>query len=343
MTTAPVWRRLALGLLPLCVLSDLDGRTSAVVVRQDHHFQKNSPPLGPWAQWWAFSAPWDPRSTASIKAHGQELGAVVTGWVALDTISLQPTPLYRDSTPSSIQRFTLLTNYFRDRFRPETVRRLAANATALSHATDSLTSIVTAAGYKGVVIDFEGMLPADTTALTIVIHALATALHARGISPVAMTVVAADSVAYPARRLIAAGADRLILMVYDEHWSTSPPGPIVSPAWADTLIGSRVAEARGAAHLVVAVPVYGYQWRRKASTVVVGADDARRLAASWHTTLTRDPVSLNLTARGPDSSVLWVADGTTADTVTAIARRLGINTFALWRLGLTDSTFWLKR
>jgi spore germination protein YaaH len=315
----------------------------AVVVRQDHHIQKNSPPLGPWAQWWAFSAPWDPRSAASIRAHGPELGAVVTGWVALDTISLQPTPLYHDSTPPTIQRFTLLTNYFRDRFRPETVRRLAANTAALTRATDSLTSIVTAAGYKGVVIDFEGMQPIDTTALTTVIHALATKLHAHGIAPVAMTVVAADSVAYPARRLIAAGADRLILMVYDEHWSTSPPGPIVSPAWADTLVGSRVAEAGGAAHLVVAVPVYGYEWRHNASAVVVGADDARRLASSWHTTLTRDPASRNLTARGPDSSVLWVADGATADAVTAIARHLGINTFALWRLGLTDSTFWIKR
>jgi spore germination protein YaaH len=57
----------------------------------------------------------------------------------------------------------------------------------------------------------------------------------------------------------------------------------------------------------------------------------------------RDPASLNLTARGPDSSVVWVADGTTADTLAAIARRLGVRTYAIWRLGLTDSTFWVKR
>jgi peptidoglycan-N-acetylglucosamine deacetylase len=268
---------------------------------------------------------------------------VVTGWVALDTITLQPTPLYHDSASQNIQRFALITNYFRDRFRPETVRRLADNGPVLSRATDSLATLIVAAGYKGVVVDFEGLSPDDAGKLVTVIHAIATHLHARGVSPVAMTVVAADSVAYPARRLIASGADRLVLMVYDEHWSTSPPGPIASPAWADSLISARVAESRDASHLVVTVPVYGYEWRRTGPAVVVGADDARRLATAWHTTLIRDRTSLNLVAHGPDSSVMWVADGTTADAITSIASRHGIHTFAIWRLGLADSTFWLKQ
>jgi spore germination protein YaaH len=242
-----------------------------------------------------------------------------------------------------VRRFALITNYYRTRFHPETVRRLASNPSVLSRTTDSLAALVATAGYKGVVIDFEAMEERDTTALAAVIHAIASHLHARGVSPVAMTVVAADSIAYPARKLIAAGADRLVLMVYDEHWSTSPPGPIVSPAWADSLIGARVKEARGPAHLVVAVPVYGYQWRRSGPAVVVGADDAHRLADGWHTPLTRDPASLNLTTRGPDSSIVWVADARTTDTIVAIARHLGITTFAIWRLGLTDSTFWLTR
>jgi spore germination protein YaaH len=319
MTTAHPWRRLALCFLAL-----------SVGLRPDRH-------------WWAFSAPWDPRSAASVKEHGRELGAVVTGWVALDTLTLQPTPLYHDSTGPEIHRFALVTNYFRDRFRPETVRRLAGDTTILAHTTDSLAALTVSAGYRGIVIDFEGMAPADTAALTTVVHAISSHLHARGLSPVAITVVAADSLTYPARALIAAGADRLVVMVYDEHWSSGPPGPIASPAWAHSIIAARTAEAHGATHLVVAVPVYGYEWRHGASTVVVGADDARRLAVQWHSTLTRDPASLNLRATGPDSATVWVADGTTADTIAAIARHLGVQTFALWRLGLTDSTFWLRR
>jgi peptidoglycan-N-acetylglucosamine deacetylase len=324
MTIRHAWRRLlALGLMASAVVS-------AVAWAPDRH-------------WWAFSAPWDPRSAASVRAHGREFGAVVTGWVALDTLTLLPTPLYHDTVGPTLQRFALVTNYFRDRFRPETVRKLAGEESLLSHTTDSLASLIVSRGYRGVVIDFEGMAPADTTALTTVVHAIAGHLHARAVSPVAMTVVAADTTTYPARALIAAGADRLIVMVYDEHWSTSAPGPIASPRWARQIIAARVAEARGPAHLVVAVPTYGYQWRRGASSVVVGADDAHRLASTWHTTLARDPVSLNLTATGPDSATLWVADGLTADTLVAIAGRLGINTFALWRLGLADSAFWVRR
>jgi spore germination protein YaaH len=319
MTTRHLWRRLAPYLLMFIVQ-----------MPPDHH-------------WWAFSAPWDPRSAASVRDHGHEFGAVVTGWVALDTITLQPKPLYHDSAGADVQRFALVTNYYRDRFRPESVRRLAGETTVLSRTTDSLAALIVSGGYRGIVIDFEGMAPADTTALTTVVHAIASHLHARGVSPVAITVVAADSTTYPARALLAAGADRLVVMVYDEHWSTGTPGPIASPQWARSIIAARSAEARGPTHLVVAVPVYGYEWRHGAPTVVVSADDARRLAASWHTTLTRDPTSANLTARGPDSTAVWVADGATADTLAAIARHLGVNTFALWRLGLTDSTFWIRR
>jgi spore germination protein YaaH len=278
-----------------------------------------------------------------VREHGREFGAVVTGWVALDTITLLPTPLYRDLAELNLQRLTLVTNYFRDRFRAESVRRLAGDTALLRRVADSLAALVVANGYRGIVIDFEGMSPPDTAALTTVVRAIAAHAHDRGISPVAITVVAADSVVYPARALLGAGADRLIVMVYDEHWSSGPPGPIASPQWARSIIAARTAEARGPTHLVVAVPVYGYEWRRGAPSVVVGADDARHLAASWHTSLVRDSASLNLWATGADSTTVWVADGTTADTLTAIARRLGVHTFALWRLGLTDSAFWLRR
>ena len=47
---------------------------------------------------WGFTAPWDPRSAASVAAHGRELDAIVTGWITLDSITGSPSSAYSDST-----------------------------------------------------------------------------------------------------------------------------------------------------------------------------------------------------------------------------------------------------
>src|SRR5688500_4148482 len=49
------------------------------------------------AEVWGFTAPWDPRSAASVLAYGGQLDAVVTGWVALDSTSGLPVVVYDDT------------------------------------------------------------------------------------------------------------------------------------------------------------------------------------------------------------------------------------------------------
>jgi hypothetical protein len=47
-------------------------------------------------EWWAFTAPWDPRSDSSARANASRLDAIVYGWIPLDSISGQPFDLYAD-------------------------------------------------------------------------------------------------------------------------------------------------------------------------------------------------------------------------------------------------------
>src|SRR5437588_3660531 len=54
--------------------------------------------------YWGFAAPWDPRSLASIRAHGSELAVVVSGWIALDSASFRPVELYTDSVHAEAAR-----------------------------------------------------------------------------------------------------------------------------------------------------------------------------------------------------------------------------------------------
>ena len=190
------------------------------------------------------------------------------------------------------------------------------------------------------VFDFEGMTGADSDATRLVVAEMARAARAAGLGPIVVAVPASDTAGYPARRFDAS-ADLLLVMLYDQHWSTSPPGAIAAPEWVRRALGVRVAE-RGASRLVAALPLYGYQWRPNTVASTIGYDDARRLAAEAGTSLARDPATATLTATrvGADGWELWVSD---AALVAALEREvvaLGVRRVAYWRLGLEDASMW---
>jgi hypothetical protein len=53
--------------------------------------------------------------------------------------------------------------------------------------------------------------------------------------------------------------DRIIVMAYDEHWSTSKPGPIASMAWCKR-VAAYALGIIGPEKLVMGIPFYGRSW-----------------------------------------------------------------------------------
>lgn len=291
---------------------------------------------------WGFLAPWDPRSLTSAAEHGAKLDAVVSGWVGIDTLTGRPFAMYPDSGSRSAaagSRMMLVTSYAGDRFQTRVVRALAAAPESLAEAAGTIAGLATRGGYAGMVLDFEGHSSAEREAMLAVVGAIADSAHRRGVSPVVVAVPATDTAAYPARAIVAAGADLVLVMLYDEHWAGSPPGPIASPEWARRRLATRVAEV-GASRIVAGLPVYGYHWRPDAPTDVVGYADALRLATAAGLTLEREPASQTLRVVRPDSSQVWVADAVLLRTLVDDAERAGVKRFALWRLGLEDPAIW---
>jgi spore germination protein YaaH len=300
-----------------------------------------SQPRGP-ADFWGFTGPWDRRSDASIEQHGSSLARIITGWIALDTTSFLPVQLYHDSigtAPALAARaMALITSYHGSRFHPEIIRGLGGDAQAAGITAGAIASLVDSGRYRGVVIDFEGMTPRDLDQLLGFTRAVADSVRAHGVSTVVIAVPAGDTAAYPAALLLQS-ADLIMPMLYDQHWSASPPGPIASPEWVTRNLGVRVAEV-GAARIVAAFPLYGYRWRKTADTEVISFDDARRLATTSNILLTRDHASVSLHAASPEGWELWLSDRVLLETLVREARQLGVRTFALWRLGLEDQTIW---
>jgi spore germination protein YaaH len=300
-----------------------------------------SQPQGP-AEYWGFTGPWDSRSDASVERHGASLARIITGWIALDTTSFVPVQLYGDSIARdparAAQAMALITTYQGSRFHPEIIRGLGGNAEATGITAGAIAALVDSGGYRGVVMDFEGMTPRDLDQLLAFTRAVADSVRAHGVATVVIAVPAGDTAAYPAALLLQS-ADLIMPILYDQHWSGSPPGPIASPEWVMRNLGTRVAEV-GAARIVAAFPLYGYRWRRSVETEVVSFDDARRLATMTNTPLVRDHASANLRATSPEGWELWVSDRVLLETLVRESKELGVRTFALWRLGLEDQTVW---
>lgn len=291
---------------------------------------------------WVFSAPWDPRSDQALANGVAWRATIVSGWIALDTLGGVPNSLYRDAlladTTGRPSRFALVTSYRGDRFHPEAIRALGRDTLARHRAAAVLEQLLRDGAYAGVVLDFEALAPADTADLALVVEALGAAARRGGARTVAIAVPALDTAAYPARILLR-HVDRLLVMLYDLHWSGSAPGPVVARDWARQALRTWV-DAASPARVVAALPTYGYHWRPSLPTDVIGWADAQRLARETGQSLVRDSASGALRLRLGERGEAWLADGPLAAGMTADARALGVRTVALWRLGLEDPALW---
>jgi spore germination protein YaaH len=118
--------------------------------------------------------------------------------------------------------------------------------------------IAAAEKYDGVQIDFELVLPEDAESFYSFLKDIKAGIGDKTFSVAipARTRVVEDAYNY---RKIAAIADRVIVMAYDEHWSGSSPGSIASLEWCRKVASFAMGEI-GKAKLVMGLPFYGRAW-----------------------------------------------------------------------------------
>jgi spore germination protein YaaH len=290
---------------------------------------------------WAFTAPWDARSDSSLREHEPALDVAITGWIQLDSLTGAPTLLYPDdssSAPGPMRRFALVTSWHGRGFHPNVVRQLGSDGRALGAVASRLGELVSSAGYTGVVLDLEEQSAADTGLTARVVGVLADSVRAHGASTVAVAIPAADTAAYPTRAFVPA-ADFAVVMLYDEHWSTSAPGPIATPDWVRRTLGQRIADV-GVDHIVAALPLYSYLWQGNRPAEPLSFAEAQRAAAGANVEIARDPASQSLHAIQPGVWDLWSSDAELLRALRSEVAALGVTRIALWRLGQEDPAVW---
>lgn len=289
----------------------------------------------------AFHAPWDGDSAASLAAHGSALDVVVPAWMSIygpdHVVTIADDPAGKAalaSLPVRPRIWLMIQNAHLGTWDGVGAASLLKDETASATLLAAIDSAAKTAGASGVVVDFES-LPADAQA------PLAAFLRrARGHGhAVAVAVPVAD----PSWNLsvLAAAADRVILMAYDEHWQTGSPGPIASPSWFDAVVGRALAKMPPA-KAIVAIASYAYDWPAAGPATVLSVDQARALAARLGVSPSNDPtggVHFSYAADGVAHQV-WFADANGVIAQMEVAKRAKVAGVALWRLGTEDAAVW---
>jgi spore germination protein len=114
--------------------------------------------------------------------------------------------------------------------------------------------------FDGVQVDFESVARDDADFFFGFLKELRARLPAEkklSIAVPARTELTADAYDYSR---IAPIVDRMVIMAYDEHWSTSSPGPVASLPWCAKVV-DYAKSAIGVNKIVMGLPLYGRAWQ----------------------------------------------------------------------------------
>ncbi len=207
--------------------------------------------------------------------------------------------------------------------------------------------------YRGLSLDIESIPDEADPAYIAFIQALYAEMHPRNLR---LYVNVAVSTSDADLRQIAAGSDGIVLMNYDQHQTTSDPGPIAAQSWFVANL-QRVLRVVPKQKLICAIGNYGYDWtlsipgrRSHRKPEVLNTDDLS-VSDAWERASDADAdLDLNYDTLNPhyeyidedknQRHVVWFLDAVTVLNEMRAARQLGLQTFALWRLGEEDSSLW---
>jgi cellulose synthase/poly-beta-1,6-N-acetylglucosamine synthase-like glycosyltransferase/peptidoglycan/xylan/chitin deacetylase (PgdA/CDA1 family)/spore germination protein YaaH len=311
-------------------------------------------------QWLHVDAPQGTLLATSVDSHREY--PVVDGATVHDPDDLNKVKRVIQAAKEDTEIFPHLNNYNPNMQRWDPAIALVLNdANKRAALCQQIVRFLTAfPAYRGLSLDIESLPDNASPGYLSFIQELYGDLHARNLRLYVNTMVSTTD---DDLRQIAANSDGVVLMNYDQHQATSNPGPIASQEWfVSNLL--RVLKIVPKEKLICAIGNYGYDWtlsipnppkNKRArqhpqlpqvlDTEDLKVSDVWQRASDADADLDLDYDSLNPHFEYIDEDlhqrhVVWFLDGVTVLNELRAARALGLQTFALWRLGEEDSSLW---
>jgi len=203
--------------------------------------------------------------------------------------------------------------------------------------------------FRGLMVDFEAFPASGQAGYVALLNELSTDLHHRGLK---LYVSVPPHNAEFDYRAVSAPADGVVLMNYDEHYPGADSGPVASQDW---FVGNlKYAESVVPKEKIIcSIANYGYDWVQKPKKGKLPPDEhdsSVSVQEAWLAARDSDQdVNFDDDAMNPHFSYLdehsfrhdvWFLDAVTALNHMRSAQSMGIQTFALWRLGGEDRSLW---
>jgi len=264
-----------------------------------------------------------------------------------------------DPTPAEI--FPLVNNY--DQVKNDWVHNIGdflTDSAARAHFRQQLDQFLAAnPSYRGISLDFEEIPGEAQQGYMALLNEIYSDFHGpgRNLKLYVNTPVGDDDFDL---KYMADHSDGLLLMNYDQHQTGSGPGPIAAQDWfVDNLKEALKIVPKEKA--ICAIGSYGYDWTttipppvkkgqkpqepKTLSVQELSTQEAWQAAVDADADVDLDYDSLNahLAYDDDDAHVrhqVWFLDAATVLNQMRAARALGIETFALWRLGQEDNSLW---
>ena len=203
--------------------------------------------------------------------------------------------------------------------------------------------------YHGLMVDFEDFPKKGQPGYAALLKELSADLHSKHLKLYVSVQPHNQDFNY---RAVSAAADGVVVMDYDEHYPGGTPGPVASQDWfVANLQAAMKAIPRD--KFICAIGNYGYDWpqRLKDGKLPPGAKDTNQsVQDAWLAARdSEEEVDFDSDAMNPHVSYMdegnlrhdiWFLDAVTALNEMRAAQTLGIQTFALWRLGSEDRSLW---
>ncbi len=299
-----------------------------------------------------FYVSWDQEARQSLREHINSLDVVAPQWVALRNangdVDLTDDPealALIAAAPKPPAIMAVVHNAQEAVFNTAIGDGVVLNRGAEDRLLATLVEQAAKRGYAGYCFDLENLSPNAIAAYPAFLKHARDVLAPHGLE--VWVTAPFDDEDFPFKAVEQA-TDTLVLMAYDEHWSTGNPGPAAGQDWYEKNLDLRMSQL-DPEKTIMAYGSYGYDWRAKDKTgqgaaEVIEFNDAMRLARDSEATIRMDDDALNPTFGYADENginhTVWFLDATTLFNQIKVTDPWRVRGYAMWRLGSEDPGMW---
>lgn len=203
----------------------------------------------------------------------------------------------------------------------------------------------------GINVDFENMYEKDKDMFSQFIRELAPLLREQGLVVSVDVGVPGGSEYYSLcydRKALAKAADYIMVMTYDQHWSSSPEsGSVAQYTWVEKKLQQTLKEVPPG-KLLLGIPFYTREWKEINGKLVdkptvLSMDEAKRRVESNNAKVRWDQESGQFYAEySKDGATfkIWIEDEKSINLKSSLAHKYNLAGVASWRKGFESKGVW---